>query len=71
MEEAGFPMRDCSNYHNLQPGDYRIAVRTEEENRGFLEALFCVSGKKAALNPIASGQSEGVCGNGMGKKIEK
>ena len=46
MEEAGFPMRDCSNYHNLQPGDYRIAVRTEEENRGFLEALFLCQGKK-------------------------
>ena len=45
MEEAGFPMRDCSNYHNLQPGDYRIAVRTEEENRGFLEALFLCQGK--------------------------
>ena len=46
MEEAGFPMRDCSNYHNLQPGDYRIAVRTEEENRGFLEALFLCQRKK-------------------------
>ena len=46
MEEAGFPMRDCSNYHNLQPGDYRIAVRTEEENRGFLEALFLCQEKK-------------------------
>ena len=47
MEEAGFPMRDCSNYHNLQPGDYRIAVRTEEENRGFLEALFLCQGKSS------------------------
>ena len=69
MEEAGFPMRDCSNYHNLQPGDYRIAVRTEEENRGFLEALFCVR-EKAALNQIASELSEDVCGNGMGKNNE-
>lgn len=46
MEEAGFPIRDCSNYHNLQPGDYRIAVRTEEENRAFLEALFRIVGKE-------------------------
>ena len=54
MEEAGFPMRDCSNYHNLQPGDYRIAVRTEEENRGFLEALFCVR-EKSSFEPDCVG----------------
>lgn len=29
-----------------------------------------MSGEKAALNPIASGLSEGVCGNGMGKNNE-
>ena len=29
-----------------------------------------MSGKKAALNPIASGLSEGVCGNGMRKNNE-
>ena len=29
-----------------------------------------MSGEKAALNPIASGQSEGVYGNGMGKNNE-
>ncbi|MGL5436735.1 MAG: threonine-phosphate decarboxylase CobD [Lachnospiraceae bacterium] len=32
-------IRDCSNYHGLEAGYYRIAVKTAEENRGLLEAL--------------------------------
>jgi threonine-phosphate decarboxylase len=32
-------IRDCSNYHGLEEGYYRIAVRTHEENVKFLEAL--------------------------------
>ena len=32
-------IRDCSNYRGLGKGYYRIAVRTEEENDLFLNAL--------------------------------
>ncbi len=69
MEEAGFPMRDCSNYHNLQPGTTGLQCAQRKKTVGFWRHFF-VSGKKAALNPIASGLSEGVCGNGMGKNNE-
>ena len=55
MEEAGFPMRDCSNYHNLQPGDYRIAVRTEEENRGFSGGTFFSVREKSSFEPDCVG----------------
>ncbi|MDO5424538.1 MAG: histidinol-phosphate transaminase [Eubacteriales bacterium] len=37
--EEGYLIRDCSNYHGLSEGFYRIAVRMPEENQGFLEAL--------------------------------
>lgn len=30
--EAGFLIRDCANYEGLDPGYYRIAVRTQKEN---------------------------------------
>ena len=32
-KEEGILIRDCSNYHGLTNGFYRIAVRTEEENK--------------------------------------
>ncbi len=32
-------IRDCSNYRTLRPGDYRVAVRTHEENKKLLAAL--------------------------------
>jgi cobyric acid synthase CobQ/L-threonine-O-3-phosphate decarboxylase len=32
-------IRDCSNYHNLGNNFFRIAVRSEEENEIFLQAL--------------------------------
>lgn len=35
----GFAIRSCENYRRLGPGDYRIAVRTGEENEALLQAL--------------------------------
>lgn len=32
-------IRDCSNYHGLKEGYYRIAVRTHEENEQLIEAM--------------------------------
>lgn len=37
--EKGFLIRDCSNYRGLNPGYYRIAVRTEAENSALLGAM--------------------------------
>ncbi len=37
--EKGYLIRDCKNYRGLEEGFYRIAVRTHEENEGFIEAL--------------------------------
>lgn len=35
----GVLIRDCANYRGLRPGDYRIAVRTHEENEALLGAI--------------------------------
>ena len=40
--EQGILVRDCRNYPGLYAGDFRIAVRTDEENRKFLHALEAV-----------------------------
>ena len=37
--EHGILIRRCENYHNLTEQDYRIAVRTHEENKCLLEAI--------------------------------
>ena len=39
MIKQGFLIRDCSNYAGLQAGYYRIAVKTEEENKRLVTAL--------------------------------
>ena len=39
MKEKGVMLRDCRNYHGLEPGWYRVAVRTEAENRQLLKTL--------------------------------
>lgn len=39
MRERGILIRDCRNYYGLEPGWYRVAVRTQPENMQFLEAL--------------------------------
>ncbi len=37
--EHGILIRRCENYHNLTEQDYRIAVRTHEENEHLLQAI--------------------------------
>lgn len=37
--EKGILIRDCSNYEGLSDGYYRIAVKTEAENRELLKAI--------------------------------
>ena len=39
LRERGVLIRDCSNYRGLRPGDYRIAVRTPQENEELLQAI--------------------------------
>ena len=39
MKEKQILIRDCSNFPNLKKGDYRIAVRSHEENETFIKAL--------------------------------
>ena len=39
LREKGVLIRDCANYRGLRPGDYRIAVRTHEENEKLLRAV--------------------------------
>ena len=38
-KEEGILIRDCSNYHGLTRGFYRIAVRTEEENKELIRVF--------------------------------
>lgn len=35
----GILIRDCSDYEDLLPGTFRIAVRTEQENKGLIRAI--------------------------------
>lgn len=37
--QKGVLIRNCANYEGLQPGYYRIAVRTHEENVAFIDIL--------------------------------
>ena len=39
MKQKGFLIRDCNNYTGLGESFYRVAVRSPEENRMFLQAL--------------------------------
>ena len=39
LRERGILLRDCGNYHGLEAGWYRTAVRTAEENRRLIAAL--------------------------------
>lgn len=39
LMEQGIQIRDCSNYHGLQKGWYRIAVKRHEENEQLISAL--------------------------------
>ena len=39
MRQAGFLVRDCSNYRGLEEGYFRIAVRNREDNEKLVTAL--------------------------------
>ena len=39
LRRRGVLLRDCANYPGLGPGWYRCAVRSEEENNAFVQAL--------------------------------
>ena len=39
LKRKGILIRDCSNYQGLTKGYYRIAVKTEEENRQLINAI--------------------------------
>ena len=39
LKEKGILIRNCSNFHGLGPGWYRVAVRTGEENQALLRAM--------------------------------
>lgn len=39
LRKRGILIRNCGNYHGLEDGWYRIAVRTHEENRQLTDAL--------------------------------
>ena len=44
----GIMIRDCSNFTGLEPGYYRVAVRTAAENNKLLEALLSIAQEYAA-----------------------
>lgn len=43
LMESGIQIRDCSNYHGLARGWYRIAVKTHEDNIRLAEALRAIT----------------------------
>lgn len=45
--ERGILVRDCSNYHGLERGWFRVAVRREEENRALIDAVESILEGKA------------------------
>ena len=45
MLEKGILIRSCANYHGLEEGDCRIAVKTREENEELIKALKEVLGR--------------------------
>ena len=42
LEREGILIRNCANYHGLSDGWYRIAVRSEEENKVLLNTLSAI-----------------------------
>lgn len=39
LKQQGIAIRNCENYHGLEPGWYRIAVRLHPENEKLIEAM--------------------------------
>lgn len=52
-------IRDCSNFRGLQSGYYRIAVKSEEQNRIFAEVLREIHGNAQAVEFVLPGEIEG------------
>ena len=50
--QRGILIRDCSNFQGLQRGYYRIAVKSEEQNRIFAEVLREIHGNAQAVECI-------------------
>ena len=50
--QRGILIRDCSNFRGLQRGYYRIAVKSEEQNRIFAEVLREIHGNAQAVECI-------------------
>jgi len=44
--ERGILVRNCANYHGLEKGWFRVAVRREEENRILIDAIQAVLGEE-------------------------
>lgn len=50
--QRGILIRDCNNFRGLQRGYYRIAVKSEEQNRIFAEVLREIYGNMQAVERI-------------------
>ena len=50
--QRGILIRDCSNFRGLQSGYYRVAVKSEEQNRIFAEVLREIHGNAQAVERI-------------------
>ena len=46
LREQGIALRNCDNYHGLEPGWYRCAVRQRRENQALITALASLTGKE-------------------------
>lgn len=57
--QRGILIRDCSNFRGLQRGYYRIAVKSEEQNRIFAEVLREIHGNAQAVEFVLPGEIEG------------
>ena len=44
LRKKGILIRDCSQYRSLGPGYYRVAIRTESENKRLIAALAACTG---------------------------
>lgn len=50
--KQGILIRDCSNFHGLQKGYFRIAVRTPQENERLVQAVRTIRGKERRIFQI-------------------
>ncbi len=48
LEDWGVYIRDCSNYRGLEPGWYRIAVRSEHQNTRLLDVVGKIFGEDSS-----------------------